>query len=463
MKSKVYNPALFVLMAFLAISTPGLAQNAIAVPPTPPATPAPQVNPVPHVIVIPKAYDISKDKDYQKSMAKLQTQMKELQKKMSKLKLDKNLNKTLTYTFKNLDKTITTSVNSSLSSVNTDLDINFDHFEPLASVNYDTNSNTILISGDNNIQTQDLDEQVKTYSKSYAADRNDVLSIDNRYGKVTINTWTKNEFKVDVQIKVGTNREGEAKKMLDNVNISDGKDGETVWFKTKIDDESNGGSWSSLFSGRKVVRKMEINYIVYMPVKNGLIVSNRYGATVLPDLTGKLNINSAYGNLTAKNLSNPDNVIKVKYGSANIEGLVGSDLDVAYGSLVLGASDKLTANVSYGSAKIGSIKTSGNINVRYSGTLNIATLDRNLKALQVNSSYSGVKVGMGALDNVDFDVTVHYGSFNYDNNTVSVVNQTPSEEEKGWSSTKNYKGKLGKGNGDKVITIKSSYGSVKFE
>jgi hypothetical protein len=37
------------------------------------------------------------------------------------------------------------------------------------------------------------------------------------------------------------------------------------------------------------------------------------------------------------------------------------------------------------------------------------------------------------------------------------------EDERGFTPTKTYKGHVGKGNADKVIVIKSSYGSVKFE
>jgi hypothetical protein len=48
----------------------------------------------------------------------------------------------------------------------------------------------------------DPNTQVKNYSKTYAVDGNDILKINNRYGKITVNTWTRNEVKVDVQIKV---------------------------------------------------------------------------------------------------------------------------------------------------------------------------------------------------------------------------------------------------------------------
>jgi hypothetical protein len=290
-------------------------------------------------------------------------------------------------------------------------------------------------------------------------DANDKLLIDNRYGKVIINTWNKNEVKVDIEIKAETNNDAETQKLLDGVQISDSKNGNLVSFVTNINNEWNAGmSWN----GGHKIRKIEINYTVYMPSRISLEVSNKYGATELPDLQGKIVINSSYGSLLAKSLTNTDNQIKVRYGSANIETLTTSDLSVAYGSLELGSGDKINVNVSYGSAKIGKIRTSGNISVRYGSPIVIGDIDKSLKSLSVNCSYSGVKLGLSGDENADFDVTVKNGSFDY-NNDVSITSKTPPDNAKGWSPTKNYKGRVGKGNADKVITITSTYGSVKFD
>jgi hypothetical protein len=312
------------------------------------------------------------------------------------------------------------------------------------------------------IKSGELKELTKTYTKSYNVDRNDVLLIDNKYGKVTVNTWNKNEFKVDVQIKADANEQDEAQKLLDNVSISDSKEGSNVSFQTEIKgSKTTWNMWSG--DGKTALGKLEINYTIYMPSKNALTITNRYGGTTLPDFDGKLTINSSYGSFVAKALTNPANNITSRYGSTNIESLKGSDLKVAYGSLLLGSCDNITADVSYSSAKISSIKTSGNINMRYGGGLKIGELDKNFKDLLVNSSYSSVQLGLGNGQNFNFDVTVHYGGFSYGDHNVTVTDKTPSDDEHGWTSTKTYKGHMGKGNSDKTITIKTNYGSVKFD
>jgi len=450
MRSKIYKVMFSLLaVALFAIGTASAQKK-----------PAPAAKPAKPVTTITINGTTLLNDDVKVNLKNLNVDLKDIKVKLNSNDF-KKLNKELSVSLKSLNKNLNISLanlgDQLASAGDIDLDLDMD-------VDADIDENNIKINKvtTTNADEDDLVEKVKNYSKTYSAGSNDALSIDNRYGKVTVTTWNKNEFKVDVQIKVATNKESQAQRMLDEVTIANGRDGQNVWFKTNMGSSNNRGSWSIIGGSSSNIRRVEINYTVYMPAKNGLAVTNRYGSTVLPDLAGKVTINHSYGNFAAKNLTNTGNDINVKYGSATIEGLTGSELNVAYGNLNLNGCEKLNANISYGSAKIGSIKTSGTINVKYSGGLNIGTVDRNLKNLVVNSSYSGVKLGVSEPLNVDFDVTVHYGSFNYDNDVVNVVNKNPSDEERGFNPTKNFKGRLGKGSNGTII-IKSNYGSVKFE
>ncbi|AYL97696.1 hypothetical protein [Mucilaginibacter celer] len=486
MKLKIFNPALLMLIGLLTISTANFAQ----VKPKTPRAAKPATPPPPAADTDDNDDDwtpATDSKEYQQKMKELNTKMRELQKQMSSLRQQqqkqmhlqmqmkmKNLAKLYkfkfndsSFKFKSLDSLKFKQFDSMKFSQNFDMMVSpninfgFKNFDQNFSFSYDDNS-----SYKEQLQNGDIVEKTKSYSKSYSIDGNDLINIDNKYGKVTVNTWAKNEVKVDVQIVVGANDEDKVQKMLDNVSIKDGKDGSGVWFKTSInqgDNDNDGGIWGSLFGKKNGFRKMEINYTVYMPAKNPLTINNKYGSTELPDLGGKLIINNSYGSLRARALTNPASQIKVRYGSATIETLTGSDLDVAYGSLNLGDCDKINADVSYGSAKIGKITTSGNINVKFSGALNIAEVDKNVKNLSVNSSYSSVKLGISDAQNADFDITVRYGSFNYNGHDVNITSKTPADGERGFNPTKTYKGHLGKGNSDKTITISTSYGSVSFD
>ena len=337
-------------------------------------------------------------------------------------------------------------------------------------VSITTTSTCDLNTPDQNIQDQDdkvaannaADQKVKNYSKSYAADAYTRLDINNRYGKVSVKTWNKNEFRIDVQVKVSANKTGDANDLLNSISIDDKKQDQLVTFKTNINKESA----TSLLNSKTKFRKVEINYTVYMPAKNALSITNKWGDVDLPDMSGKLMINCSYGDLVAKSLTNEGNVIKITSGDAQIASLQASDLDISSGTLTLGWADKLNADMSYSSAKIGRLSTSGIINVKYGDGVQIIDIDKNLKNLSVNSNSTAVKVGLNNNENADFNVTVHYGTFSTGNHTVRISKKTIAENsapDDHGNATQNFKGHVGKGDVAKVININSNYSSVKFE
>jgi hypothetical protein len=428
MKLKIFKPILL-LIVLLTLTRPGFAQET----PAPPGTP--------------ETSDIV-DKAVNKSINILN------------LKLDLDM-KPLVMTMNSISKSLNLSLNN--------IDKNLDIIGPEISASFiDMGKNLSLnLCLDGNIEKMvesgEIQEKTKTYSKSYTVDANDKLEINNKYGKVVVNTWNKNEVKVDVQIRVVAKDDETALKMMDAISISDSKEGDVVSFRTNFGGNNENNSIWNLFNNRNDHHKAEVNYTIYMPSKNALDIDNRYGATDLPDFDGKVTINSAYGSFSAKSLTHTGNDIKVRYGSANIENLNSSELSVGYGSLELGSVDKLTGDFHYSSIRIGKIKTSGTIDAHYAGGIQIDNLDKNFTSFSVDASYSSIKVGLNNSANADFDVTVHYGGFDYSGLPVDITQKTPSDSERGFHPTQNYKGHIGKGNGEKVINIHSSYGGVKFE
>ena len=120
-----------------------------------------------------------------------------------------------------------------------------------------------------------------------------------RFGNVVVNTWNKNEVKVDIEIKSYADDDQTAQKMIDAITISDNKDGDQVSFKTNFGSGSSNSVWD-LFNNRNDHHKAEVNYTIYMPAKNALDIENHYGATELPDFDGRVSIDCAYGNFAGK-------------------------------------------------------------------------------------------------------------------------------------------------------------------
>jgi hypothetical protein len=418
---KIYKPVLFIA-ALLAFGKPVFAQD------TSDSS---------------EAFD---SKAFNKSMKKLDMKLK-VNTKCVTLVMN-NLDKTLNASFKNFDQKL------NLDNLGSEISANVNAI--VKSVNLSVNDGEEI-----NITSGDIQERIKSYSKSYPVDANDKLVIDNKYGKVTINTWNKNEIKVDIQIKGDASDDDTAQKMIDAVNISDSKDGDVVAFKTNFSNTS--GSIWNLFNNMNNHHKVEINYNVYMPSTIALEMKNRYGSVVLPSLSGKVVLDNAYGSLTAKALTNPSNEFNFHYYEVNIEELNGGALNLSYGSLKLGNVGSLEANVNYAPIDIGKLASSGSLNVRYGGGIKINEISKALKNLDINSTYSSVNIGLKGDESFDFDVTVKYNSFNYDDNRVKVTSKTPSDEKRGYRPTKNYKGYVGNSNSNCKISINSTYQSVKLE
>lgn len=304
-------------------------------------------------------------------------------------------------------------------------------------------------------------EKTRTISKTFTVSRNDKLSITNQYGKVAVHVWNKNEIKVDVQVKAFESSESSAEDLLESVKIVDSRQNDLISFKTNIE-KTSVNFWSKIKNGKEERRGVQINYEIYMPAKNALDVNNKYGSTELEDFSGPVNISSSYGSFTSGKLDNPANQVKVSYGSANMESYQNGNLAVSYGSLKLANADKVNASIKYSSAKIAKLSNGGSFDLSYSGGFKIDDVDKSVKNLIINSSYSGVTLGIDENAEFNFDVTVSYAGFNYNNDKINLVNQlTDSDKNKGWNPTKNYKGSIGKSSDSRII-IKSNYGGVKF-
>ncbi|NCD70283.1 hypothetical protein [Mucilaginibacter agri] len=318
---------------------------------------------------------------------------------------------------------------------------------------------------DKKIASGEVKEKTKTYTKSYPVSATDQVQIQNVFGKVAVNTWEKNEVKVDVEIKADGDDDASAQKILDKVSIKDGKDADGVSFKTYIeknDEDNNWGSWTD--SGKTHVKRVVVNYTVYMPAKNALNLSNKFGTVTVPDLIGKVSLNLNFSSLVAQQLLSPLNELNIRFGDANIGTLNSDQFNISYGNAKIGTADKLKAKVSFAGLNVDKLKTSGDITLKYTRGgvgLKVGELDKSLKALNVDASFS--KVDLNADDDFDFDISTKMGGFDYNNASVNVTDKSPVDGERGYHPNKTYKGHAGKKGSNKTVTIKSSYTKVTLD
>ncbi len=420
------------------------------------------------------------DKDFDRQMQKLQGQMRDLQKQVQKLQTQKLKEKSAE--LQKLSKELTTRAlahvdDFNIAGIEKGLGVTVvPNLEGLGKISPQvyTQLNGLKLSPQvynfkfdekslqEKMQNGEIKEKTKTYTKTYSVDADDKLIINNAYGKVTVNTWTKNEVKVDVQMMAYARSEDDAQKLLNDITIQDSKENSVVSFKTnialgKITNTNVISAWFN--SDRDIPRKMEINYTVYMPAKSQLDITNKFGNVSLPSLSGKVNIALTSGELRSQELNNPQ--IKLTGGNALINTLNNGAVNVTYGFLFLGTANNVKAKVVYGGMSVDKLKTYGDLAAVYGKGIKVVEVDKSCKNLNVKANYT--QVNLGVKDDYDFDVTTTLGSFDYDKNVVKVITTTPEENTSHFSTTRTFKGQVNKGSSDKAITVKSTYSQVKFD
>jgi hypothetical protein len=281
-----------------------------------------------------------------------------------------------------------------------------------------------------------LVEKRKTYSKSYAISGSDKVSLSNQFGEMKIITWDKNEIKVDVTIVCKASSEDVAQKIMDKINIDDGKTENGVYFKTNMHKMSNNSGTNK--NGEYKEQSMKIDYLVYMPATNTLEANNQFGPMSLPDYKGQVELESKFGSLTTGRLMNAKSVF-VEFGKATIEHQ---------------NNGKLTIKFSKGT--IGSLSGNVDLLIEFCDKIKIG-MGNELKDFNLKTNYSTVYLDASSDLSAQFNIHTNFGEFK-NKTSFSINEEKSSSEQHGPKFDKDYSGKAG--TGSNKVKIRSEFGEV---
>ncbi|MBI1780995.1 MAG: hypothetical protein HYR66_06455 [Sphingobacteriales bacterium] len=303
-------------------------------------------------------------------------------------------------------------------------------------------------------------EKKKNYTKSYPVTGSTKVELENSFGEMKIITWDKSEVKVDVDVTVKANSEERAKDILDNIKFEDGKEGNSVYFRTSMNDKK--GNWKNKNKNNndnddgdddddddkndKGKHKnynntsMEINMTVYMPAGNPIEAINSFGSMIVPDLTGEAEIASKFGSLKCGKISN-NKELSVEFGKGDIKHVNGGEVTIKFSSADI---DKLSGDVK------------ATFEFSKGSTIN---LDNTLKGLKLYNSYSTVELELAKDMSAEFDIKTSFGDFK-NHSGAKISEEKDDDDEHGPKFDHKYSGKIG--NGDVKIKIKSSFGTTKI-
>jgi hypothetical protein len=341
---------------------------------------------------------------------------------------------------------------------------------------------TLVVSNDSFVKGDFKYFKEKHHEASYSVSPGERLSINNKYGDISLNHWKKKDVKIDVNITVMDNDEKKCDKILERINILTEKKDGVVYGITKITP-----TYGNEFKGSL---SFTINYTVYLPENMDFSIELKYGDLKFPFANnGKnCNINVKYGNIEGGGIDNLK--AEVGYGNISVKDCQNVNLDVSYSTsqtrienvknLVIDSkySDflitkvtNLDLNSSYDNYKIEQI-ISGECNMKYSnmtvgyldkslicptftyGDLNIKDVAKNFQSIDVSAKYSSVKINI----NKSLPFKVDAANYKYGNCKVSGFNSVEKNTryEGGYDSSGDSK------DGVKLNVNGGKGGSIKF-
>ena len=334
----------------------------------------------------------------------------------------------------------------------------------------------------NTLLAKDQSEKKKYVEKSYKVSSSTQLSISNKFGKVEINSWEKSEFSIKIEI-VGKGRNDErAQDIIDAIDIDIDESSSEISFKTNIDNIKN-----------KNGEGFEVNYTIHMPEANDLMVKNSFGDVAMGNRGGNLEADVSYGSLKIGDVGGKIDLklsfgsgsssigqiqkgdMEVKYSKLEIEAAGKLDLEQGFSDVEIGRVDDLELESKYGSMEIekaGKIIADAHfssfeieeltgmleLDCSYLGDFTIERLATSFTLVDIDGKFGSYDIGLAEGLNANIDAEFSFADLKISSDVDATFSYRVKE-----SNKSHYKGKIGKGDPNKIIRIDSGYGSLRLK
>lgn len=186
-------------------------------------------------------------------------------------------------------------------------------------------------------------EKNKHISRSFEVTGMTEIQINNKYGTIHVIPWEKDSVRFEIDLKVKANKESKVDKIYEYIDFEFTSTSYYVIAQTVFTNKRN-SFWTELsditnmiFSGGN---KAEIDYIVYLPDKNPIKISNKFGNIYCTDHNGKAEINISNGDIKAHDFTGITN-ITLEFGRGNIHSIQSGTLQVNYSEINVEQSENL--------------------------------------------------------------------------------------------------------------------------
>jgi len=335
----------------------------------------------------------------------------------------------------------------------------------------------------------------KRVDKTFNVNSNTRLSIDNKFGKVHINTWDQKNIKAEVVVEADGS-ESDARAVLDRISIDVSESSSEIRLETEISESNN--KWRN--------QRFRINYTLSVPRNNPINIEHRHGDVYIDNFDGQLWLDLAHGQIVAEEL-NGRCEIELQHGNGGRIAAIGSgeleiqhynrlrlgrlgDLEIEiahtnievehtgdlrmelrHSNLEMGDAGDLQLDMQHSKLKAESIR-SLTVDLQHSNVdtdelggslradgnhsnLEMGRVSNNFKEILFDGNHSYLGFDLSSGTDASLEVELNHGRLNYPESKVSMsyVNVENNSRE--------YKGKVGNGNGGK-IQIDGNFTDIKI-
>jgi len=240
-------------------------------------------------------------------------------------------------------------------------------------------------------------EKNKHISRSFEVTGMTEIQINNKYGTIHVIPWEKDSVRFEIDLKVKANKESKVDKIYEYIDFEFTSTSYYVIAQTVFTNKRN-SFWTELsditnmiFSGGN---KAEIDYIVYLPDKNPIKISNKFGNIYCTDHNGKAEINISNGDIKAHDFTGITN-ITLEFGRGNIHSIQSGTLQVNYSEINVEKSDNLKIS-----------GKSATINIESINELNLESRRDKINIGKASKIYGGTSFSYTTIDELEKNITL---------------------------------------------------------
>lgn len=179
----------------------------------------------------------------------------------------------------------------------------------------------------------------KEISTRFKVNSNVKMNLATSFSSITVNTWDESEIYIMVKINVDVKNESKAEQIFRSVEIDENAASPRLNISPSFKSRGN--------------ENFNIQVEIKMPRSASISGDVDFGNLTLSSITGTLDVDLNYGNLTAAELKSSSNDVSVSFGNATVAMFGGGKVNVDYGNLKLEQlSGNTTAQIDFGNVRI---------------------------------------------------------------------------------------------------------------